>query len=60
MLRTFKISRSLSEKGCPYDNAEAESLYHILKTEFVKGRTSILPSLYVSVEGWEGKSFTSF
>lgn len=38
VLRTFKISRSLSEKGCPYDNAVAESLYHILKTEFVKGR----------------------
>lgn len=38
VLTTFKISRSLSEKGCPYDNAVAESLYHILKTEFVKGR----------------------
>lgn len=38
VLTTFKISRSLSEKGCPYDNAVAESLYHILKIEFVKGR----------------------
>lgn len=38
VLDTFKITRSLSEKGCPYDNAVAESLYHIMKTEFVKKR----------------------
>lgn len=38
VLQTFKITRSLSKKGCPYDNAVAESLYHIIKTEFVKNR----------------------
>ena len=38
VLDTFKITRSLSEKGCPYDNAVAESLYHIMKTEFAKKR----------------------
>ena len=38
VLKTFNITRSLSKKGCPYDNAVAESLYHILKTEFVKKR----------------------
>lgn len=38
VLETFKITRSLSKKGCPYDNAVAESLYHIIKTEFVKKR----------------------
>lgn len=29
------IRRSLSHKGCPYDNAVAESTYKIIKTEFV-------------------------
>lgn len=38
VISTFDIERSLSNKGCPYDNAAAESLYNILKTEFVKGR----------------------
>lgn len=34
VLETFKIKRSLSKKGCPYDNAVAESTYKIVKTEF--------------------------
>lgn len=38
-LRTFQINRSLSVKGCPYDNAVAEATYKIVKTEFVKGRS---------------------
>lgn len=33
------IQRSLSHKGCPYDNAVAESTYKIIKTEFVFGCT---------------------
>lgn len=37
-LETFKIARSLSMKGCPYDNAVAEATYKIIKTEFVKGQ----------------------
>jgi putative transposase len=37
-LETFEIQRSLSTKGCPYDNAVAEATYKIIKTEFVKGR----------------------
>lgn len=37
-LQTFNINRSLSMKGCPYDNAVAEATYKIIKTEFVKGR----------------------
>jgi len=36
-LETFKIKRSLSMKGCPYDNAVAEATFKIIKTEFVKG-----------------------
>ena len=32
------IIRSLSRKGSPRDNAVSESTYHIIKTEFVKGR----------------------
>lgn len=39
ILETFNITRSLSNKGCPYDNAVAESTYKIFKTEFVKNRT---------------------
>ncbi len=34
-LKTFNISRSLSMKGCPYDNAVAEATFKIIKTEFV-------------------------
>ncbi|WP_432775040.1 IS3 family transposase [Brevibacillus gelatini] len=35
LLETFGIGRSLSMKGCPYDNAVAEATYKIMKTEFV-------------------------
>lgn len=34
-LATFQISRSLSMKGCPYDNAVAEATFKIMKTEFI-------------------------
>ena len=34
VLDTFKIKRSLSMKGCPYDNAVAEATFKIFKTEF--------------------------
>lgn len=36
MLNSFEISRSLSKKGYPYDNAFAEATIKIIKTEFVK------------------------
>lgn len=36
VLDTFKIKRSLSMKGCPYDNAVAEATFKIIKTEFAK------------------------
>ena len=39
LLTTFGIERSLSKKGCPYDNAVAEATYKIFKTEFVKRRS---------------------
>ena len=38
VLDTFKIERSLSKKGCPYDNAVAEATYKIIKTEFAYKR----------------------
>ncbi|QCS54855.1 IS3 family transposase [Priestia flexa] len=37
-LETFNIKRSLSLKGCPYDNAVAEATFKIIKTQFVKKR----------------------
>ncbi|MCQ6277556.1 IS3 family transposase, partial [Bacillus sp. V3B] len=37
-LKAFHIQRSLSMKGCPYDNAVAEATFKIIKTEFVKGQ----------------------
>lgn len=37
-LKEFKIRRSLSAKGCPYDNAVAEAQFKIIKTEFVRSR----------------------
>ena len=36
VLNTFAIKRSLSMKGCPYDNAVAEATFKIIKTEFVR------------------------
>ena len=41
-LKTFNIQRSLSMKGCPYDNAVAEATFKIIKTEFVKGHILIV------------------
>lgn len=38
LLKLFKIKRSLSSKGCPYDNAVAEAQFKIIKTEFVRSR----------------------
>jgi transposase InsO family protein len=38
ILDTFQIRRSLSLKGCPYDNAVAESTFRIIKAEFMYGR----------------------
>lgn len=34
ILNTFDIERSLSKKGCPYDNAVAEAAFKVVKTEF--------------------------
>jgi len=38
MLRAFDIKQSTSGKGNAYDNAVAESMFKIIKTEFVKKR----------------------
>jgi len=38
LLDNFQISRSLSMKGCPYDNAVAESTFKMIKAEFVYSR----------------------
>ena len=38
LLAGFQISRSLSIKGCPYDNAVAESTFKMIKAEFVYRR----------------------
>ncbi len=35
ILDTFEIDRSLSKKGCPYDNAVAEATFKSFKVEFV-------------------------
>jgi len=37
IIETFGIKRSLSAKGKPIDNAVAESMYNIVKTEFAFG-----------------------
>lgn len=34
LIDTFNIKRSLSKKGCPYDNAVAEATFKVFKTEF--------------------------
>lgn len=38
LLETFNVKRSLSKKGCPYDNAVAEATFKVIKTEFVNNR----------------------
>lgn len=38
VMDTFKINRSLSAKGCPYDNAVEEATYKIIKIEFAFNR----------------------
>lgn len=35
LLEAFEIGRSLSTKGCPYDNAVAKATYKGMKTEFI-------------------------
>ncbi|OTN76656.1 transposase [Enterococcus sp. 8G7_MSG3316] len=39
ILEIFDIERSLSKKGCPYDNALADSTYKSFKAEFVYPNT---------------------
>lgn len=38
VLKAFSIQRSLSMKGCPYDNAVAEATFKIIKTEWINGQ----------------------
>ena len=38
LLEVFNIKRSLSMKGCPYDNAVAEATFTIFKIEFINGK----------------------
>lgn len=38
LLKAFNIQRSLSHKGCPYDNAVAEATFKSIKVEFVYDR----------------------
>lgn len=38
LLESFQISRSLRRKGCPCDNAVAESTFQMSKAEFVCSR----------------------
>ena len=38
-LKAFEIQRSLSHKGCPYDNAVAEATFKIMKTELIRNQT---------------------
>ncbi|WP_400254856.1 IS3 family transposase [Spiroplasma endosymbiont of Cleonymus obscurus] len=44
LLLAFNITRSLSKKGCPYDNAVAEATFKTFKTEFIndKNFTSLI------------------
>ncbi len=39
LIDAFEITRSLSHKGCPYDNAVTEATYKIFKTEFIMNKT---------------------
>ena len=53
MLETFGIERSLSAKGCPYDNAVDESTNKILKAELVcRDSFSDLRDLQAKLSGY--------
>ncbi len=41
LLLAFNITRSLSKKGCPYDNAVAEATFKTFKTEFINEKNFI-------------------
>ncbi len=43
VLNTFNIRRSLSKKGCPYDNSVAEAIFKFFKTEFANGAHFLTP-----------------
>lgn len=47
LIAAFGITRSLSHKGCPYDNAVAEATFKVFKTEFV------YPNVFDSLEHLE-------
>ncbi len=49
---TFGIQRSLSAKGCPYDNAVVEATYKSFKVEFVYQRT-FLTQEQLELELWD-------
>lgn len=52
-LNTFNIKRSLSMKGCPYDNAVAEATFKTIKVEFIYGRNfSSLDELAIELEDY--------
>ncbi len=52
-LETFNIKRSLSMKGCPYDNAVAEATFKTIKVEFIYGRNfSSLNELKIELEDY--------
>ncbi len=38
IINTFGIKKSLSKKGCPYENVLAEATYKIIITEFAFNR----------------------
>ena len=54
MLKTFNIKRSLSKKGCPYDNAVVESTNHLLKAGIVYAKEDYKTTeqLRQSLNGW--------
>lgn len=45
ILRTFRITRSPSVKGTPYDNAVAEATYKVIKVEFANHEFESLEEL---------------
>lgn len=50
-LETFGTKRSLSMKGCPYDNAVAEAMFKVFKIEFANELISLLLNLMIMFIG---------
>ena len=53
VLKAFQIERSVSKKGCPFDNAVVESTNRLLKADLLHGKIyTCLQDLHLELNSW--------